>query len=599
MWWHGDEEFVGEEEEEKGGKDIRLIKSLAPYFKPYIKGIIIATILLLLSTLLTLVGPILIKRVLDYEIPQKDIQGLVFIAFIYLVIQGLTILIRYFQQIEIAMIGERAIADLKFDLFRHTITLPVKFFDKNPVGRLITRVEGDAETLKSLFSSTAVVLAQDFILLLGMSVIMIVVDYRLYLLILILLPVFLYAFWWFGKNVRPIYVSVRKKIAEINSFIMETVRALPVVQIFLQEDNFLKKINTLGRDKFDLEMKSMLYWYRIWFLVDLGEIIGILLILGIGGIWALKGMITIGTLFLFINYITRFFNPLRGLSDQINLIERSFAAAERIFNILSLPSEFEDNIEKSEFSILNERIKFDDVRFSYENEDWVLKDLNFEINKGEKIAFVGETGGGKTSIVSLLLKYYKPNIGFISIDGIDLNKINRYTLRKKIGFVPQDVILFPGTVLDNLRLFNNDISTERVQEAARRIGIHERIQNLPKGYNTDIIEQGINLSFGERQLLSFARALVFDPEIIILDEATSAVDPQSERIIQEGLKELLQNRTAIIIAHRLTTTRLADRILIIHNGRIVEQGSHNELLKKRGFYYNFYRLQYLQQKADK
>ncbi|MEO0106939.1 MAG: ABC transporter ATP-binding protein [candidate division WOR-3 bacterium] len=599
MWWHGDEEFVGEEEEEKGGKDIRLIKSLAPYFKPYIKGIIIATILLLLSTLLTLIGPILIKRVLDYEIPQKDIQGLVFIAFIYLVIQGLTILIRYFQQIEIAMIGERAIADLKFDLFRHTITLPVKFFDKNPVGRLITRVEGDAETLKSLFSSTAVVLAQDFILLLGMSVIMIVVDYRLYLLILILLPVFLYAFWWFGKNVRPIYVSVRKKIAEINSFIMETVRALPVVQIFLQEDNFLKKINTLGRDKFDLEMKSMLYWYRIWFLVDLGEIIGILLILGIGGIWALKGMITIGTLFLFINYITRFFNPLRGLSDQINLIERSFAAAERIFNILSLPSEFEDNIEKSEFSILNERIKFDDVRFSYENEDWVLKDLNFEINKGEKIAFVGETGGGKTSIVSLLLKYYKPNTGFISIDGIDLNKINRYTLRKKIGFVPQDVILFPGTVLDNLRLFNNDISTERVQEAARRIGIHERIQNLPKGYNTDIIEQGINLSFGERQLLSFARALVFDPEIIILDEATSAVDPQSERIIQEGLKELLQNRTAIIIAHRLTTTRLADRILIIHNGRIVEQGSHNELLKKRGFYYNFYRLQYLQQKADK
>lgn len=599
MWWHGDEEFVGEEEEEKGGKDIRLIKSLAPYFKPYIKGIIIATILLLLSTLLTLIGPILIKRVLDYEIPQKDIQGLVFIAFIYLVIQGLTILIRYFQQIEIAMIGERAIADLKFDLFRHTITLPVKFFDKNPVGRLITRVEGDAETLKSLFSSTAVVLTQDFILLFGMSVIMIVVDYRLYLLILILLPVFLYAFWWFGKNVRPIYVSVRKKIAEINSFIMETVRALPVVQIFLQEDNFLKKINTLGRDKFDLEMKSMLYWYRIWFLVDLGEIIGILLILGIGGIWALKGMITIGTLFLFINYITRFFNPLRGLSDQINLIERSFAAAERIFNILSLPSEFEDNIEKSEFSILNERIKFDDVRFSYENEDWVLKDLNFEINKGEKIAFVGETGGGKTSIVSLLLKYYKPNIGFISIDGIDLNKINRYTLRKKIGFVPQDVILFPGTVLDNLRLFNNDISTERVQEAARRIGIHERIQNLPKGYNTDIIEQGINLSFGERQLLSFARALVFDPEIIILDEATSAVDPQSERIIQEGLKELLQNRTAIIIAHRLTTTRLADRILIIHNGRIVEQGSHNELLKKRGFYYNFYRLQYLQQKADK
>ncbi|MEO0107374.1 MAG: ABC transporter ATP-binding protein [candidate division WOR-3 bacterium] len=596
MWWHDEEEIV-EEEEQKGKNDIRLLKKLAPYFKPYIKKIAVATILLLFSTLLTLFGPILIKRVLDYEIPDKNLQGLLLITIIYFVIQSLIILIRYFQQIEIAMIGERAIADLKFDLLKHTIRLPVEFFDKNPVGRLITRVEGDAETLKNLFSSTAVVLAQDFILLLGMSVIMVVVNWRLYLLILILLPVFLYAFWWFGKNVRPIYISLRKKIAEINSFVMETLRALPIVQVFLQEENFFKRIDKLGREKFDLEMKSMLYWYRIWFLVDLGEIIGILLILGIGGIWALKGMITIGTLFLFINYITKFFGPLRGLSDQFNLIERSFAAAERIFNIFSIPSEFDKEIEKENFSTLNDEIKFDNVRFSYENEDWVLKDLNFEIKKGERIALVGETGGGKTSIVSLLLKYYKANMGVISIDGIDLKRINRYSLRKRIGFVPQDVILFPGTVLDNLRLFNNDIPPEKVYEATQRIGIHEKILNLPKGYDTDIIEQGINLSFGERQLLSFARALVFDPEIIILDEATSAVDPQSERIIQEGLKELFQNRTAIIIAHRLTTTRLADRILIIHNGKLVEQGSHSELLKKKGVYYNFYKLQYLQQKA--
>ncbi|MEO0184333.1 MAG: ABC transporter ATP-binding protein [candidate division WOR-3 bacterium] len=597
MWWHDEEDYTTEEETQKGSRDIHLIKRLLPYFRPYLKKIIIATMLLLLSTVLALAGPVLIKRVLDHEIPNKDLQGLLFIAIIYFVIQSLVILIRYFQQIEIAMIGERAIADLKFDLFRHTITLPVQFFDKNPVGRLITRVEGDAETLKNLFSSTAVVLAQDFILLLGMSVIMIVVNYKLYLLILILLPIFLYAFWWFGKNVRPVYISLRKKIAEINSFVMETLRALPVVQVFLQEDNFFSRIDKLGRDKFDLEMKSMLYWYRVWFLVDLGEIIGIVLILGVGGMWALKGAITIGTLFLFINYITRFFGPLRGLSDQINLIERSFAAAERIFNILSMPSEFEDKLEVKTFSILNNDIKFNNVRFSYEDEDWVLKDLNFEMRKGEKIALVGETGGGKTSIISLLLKYYKPNLGEISIDGIDLSEIDRYSLRKRIGFVPQDVILFPGTVLDNLRLFNNNIPVEKVFESTRRIGIHEKILNLPKGYETDIVEQGINLSYGERQLLSFARALVFNPEIIILDEATSAVDPQSEKIVQEGLKELLHNRTAIIVAHRLTTTRLADRILIIHNGKLVEQGSHSELLKKKGFYYNFYRLQYLQQKA--
>ncbi|MEO0160790.1 MAG: ABC transporter ATP-binding protein [candidate division WOR-3 bacterium] len=596
MWWHEEEPTL--EDEDRARRDIRLIQKFVPYFKPYIKKIIIAILLLLISTLLALIGPVLIKRVIDYEIPQGNVKGLVVIALGYLVIQGAIILIRYLQQIEIAMIGERAIADLKFDLFKHVLTLPVVFFDKNPVGRLITRVEGDAETLKNLFSSTAVVLAQDVILLLGMSIIMMIVHFRLYLLILILFPVFLYAFWWFGKHVRPVYLKLRKKIAEINSFVMETLRALPVVQSFRQEDNFLTKINNLGQEKFDLEMKSMLYWYRIWFLVDLGEIVGIILILGIGGLWALKGAITIGTLFLFVNYLTRFFGPLRGLSDQINLIERSFAAAERVFHILRLPSEYEDKIEECIFEKLEKGIKFKDVRFSYEDEDWVLKDLNFEIKKGERIALVGATGGGKTSIVFLLLKYYQPIHGEILIDDINLRKINRYSLRRRIGFVPQDVVLFPGTVLDNLRLFHKEIPPEKVLEAAKRLGIHEKILQLPQGYETDIIEQGINLSFGERQLLSFARALIFDPEIIVLDEATSAVDPQSEKIIQEGLKELLQQRTAIIIAHRLTTTRLADRILVIHQGRLVEEGSHGELLKKKGFYCHFYQLQYLDQRIE-
>ncbi len=596
MWWHDEDNYTIEEEIQKGTRDIRLIKKLLPYFKPYLKKIFLATMLLLLSTFIALVGPVLIKRVLDYEIPNKNLQGLLIIAIIYFAMQGLIILIRYFQQIEIGMIGERAIADLKFDLFKHTIALPVDFYDKNPVGRLITRVESDAETLKNLFSSTAVVLAQDFVLLLGMSVIMIVVNYKLYLLILILFPIFLYAFWWFGKAVRPIFINLRKKIAEINSFIMETLRALPVIQVFIKESDFLKRMNKMGKEKFDLEMESMLYWYRIWFLVDLGEIIGIILVLGIGGLWALKGKLTIGTIFLFITYISRFFGPLRGLSDQLNLIERSLAAAERIFNMLSMPEEF-NNDEVFDLPVFKNAISFEGVKFSYEKDDWVLQDLNFEIKKGEKIALIGETGGGKTSIISLLLKFYNPNNGKIYIDDIDLNRINRYKLRSKIGFVPQDVILFPGTVLDNIRLFNNDIPVEKVYEATKKIGIHERILNLPKGYETDIIEQGINLSFGERQLLSFARALVFDPEIIILDEATSAVDPQSEKIIQEGLKTLLKNRTAIIIAHRLTTTRLADRILIIHQGRLVEQGSHNELLKRKGFYYKFYKLQYIQGKA--
>lgn len=595
MWWHDEEEYVTEEETQKEKRDIGLIKKLLPFFKPYLKRISIALLLLLLSTIMALLGPIFIKHAIDYEIPARNLQGLVLIAFLYFVLQILIVIIRYFQQIEIAMIGERAIADLKYDLFKHTLALPLTFFDKNPVGKLITRVEGDAETLKNLFSLTAVVLAQDFALLLGMSVVMITVNYKLYLLILTMLPIFLYAFWWFGKHVRPIYIDLRRKIAEINGFIMETLRGLLVIQVFRQEKNFLNKIDRMGKDKFNLEMKSMLYWYRIWFLVDFGEIIGIMLILGIGGIWALKGAITIGALFLFLSYITKFFGPLRGLSDQVNLLERSFAAAERIFNILSLPTEYKKT-EDIEYKTVNQSIKFENIRFAYQKDDWVLENINFEIKKGEKIALVGETGGGKTSIIALLLKFYKPNLGSIKMDEIDLNNINRYSLRARVGFVPQDVFLFPGSIIDNLRFFNKEISEQKVYTTAERIGLHERILMLPKGYDTDINEQGINLSFGERQLLSFARALVFEPEIIILDEATSSVDPESERLVQDGIKKLLKNRTAIIIAHRLTTTRLADRILVIHQGKLVEQGKHQELLKKKGLYYKFYKLQYLQQR---
>jgi ABC-type multidrug transport system fused ATPase/permease subunit len=303
-------------------------------------------------------------------------------------------------------------------------------------------------------------------------------------------------------------------------------------------------------------------------------------------------LITIGTLYLFISYITRLFVPLRSLSDQINVIERAFAAAERVFQILSTEEETLAD-EKQSIRKFEHAIEFKDLAFFYEDKNWVLEDLNFRIKKGERIALVGETGGGKTSIISLLLKFYTPQGGNILIDDIPLAHIERHSLRSRIGFVPQDVILFPGSILDNLRLFNETIPEEKVYEAAQRARIHERILSLPDGYSTNIIEQGINLSFGERQLISYTRALVFDPEILILDEATSSVDPQSERLVQQGMKELLKGRTAIIIAHRLTTTRLADRILVVHKGRLVEEGKHADLIQHKGHYYKMYRLQYL------
>jgi ABC-type multidrug transport system fused ATPase/permease subunit len=593
MWgFHDDDDQITEEEPSKGRRDYRLIRNLLPYFRPYWPRVIAAGFLLLLSTLLTIAGPLLIKRVIDYELPQKNLAGLVYLSIIYFLLQVVIILVRYYQQVSIQTVGERAIADLKNDVFRHMITLPVTYFDQHPVGRLITRVESDNENLKSLFSSTSVVIAQDFVLLLGMSLVMISINVRLYLLIFIILPAFLLGFWWFGRKVRPVYIEVRRKIAEINSIVVEAVRGLSVIQVFGLEPRFEERVRNLGQTRFRLEMKAQSYWYRIWMLVDMGEVIGIILVLGVGGAWALRGLVTIGALFLFISYITRLFGPLRGLSDQINLIERAFASAERVFGILRQEPEA-DARETDVLAGFERELAFRGVNFSYQEEKWILNDINFRIKKGERIALVGETGGGKTSIVSLLLKFYEPQKGDILVDGIPMVRIRRDSLRRKIGFVPQDVILFPGTVLDNLRLFNRGIPAERVHEAARRARIHDRIQALPKAYETDIIEQGVNLSFGERQLISFARALVFDPELVILDEATSSVDPESERLVQEGMKELLKDRTAIIIAHRLTTTRLADRIIVIHNGRLVEEGRHQDLIRRKGYYQRLYQLQYL------
>lgn len=591
MHWYWEDGYLVEQGDTRK-RNWRIIKKLLPYFRKYLRTIIIASLLLLFSTLLTLLGPILIRRAIDVEIPNKSMQGLIILAVIYIIIQIVVILVRYFQQIEIMSVGERAIADLKADIFRHLLKLPISYFDKHPIGTLISRVESDTEALKFLFSSTAVVLVSNLALLAGMSAVMFVVSRRLYLLILVMMPIFAYSFWWFEKHVRTVYINLRQKIAEINGFVVETVKSLNVVQMFRQENNFVSKINALGKGKYDYEMRALSYWYRIWFFVELGEIIGIVLVLGIGGIWALGGLITIGTLYLFISYITRLFVPLRGLSDQINVIERAFAAAERVFQILSTEQEFRPD-EKHVLRKFEKFIEFKNLSFFYEDRNWVLRNLSFQIKKGERIALVGETGGGKTSIISLLLKYYSPQDGDIQIDGTSLAHIERHSLRSRIGFVPQDVILFPGSILDNLRLFDAMIPDERIHDATKRAKIHKRILNLPDGYRTNIIEQGINLSFGERQLISYTRALVFDPEILILDEATSSVDPESERLIQQGLKELLKGRTAIIIAHRLTTTRLADRVLVIHKGKLVEEGKHSDLLVEKGHYYKMYRLQYL------
>jgi ATP-binding cassette, subfamily B, multidrug efflux pump len=584
--------FYLEEESKTKGLGRKLLPRIMPYFRKYWTKIATAGVLLLFSTVLSLFGPLLLKHAIDVDIKNSSIPGLIRTSLTYLAIQIISYLIGYFQRIQLSVVGEKAAADLKENLFHHILNLPMSFFDKNPVGRLITRVESDTEALKVLFTSTAVVIVQDLALLIGMSVVMGIVNWKLYLLIMVLLPPFVYFFYWFQKRVRPIYVEVRRKVAEINNFINETIWGLSVVQAFNQETNFSKKMDFHNREKYQKEYDGMLLWNRVWFMVDFGEVLGYVIILSVGGIWALKGLITIGTLFLFVNYISRLFMPLRGLSDQLNVMQRAFASAERMFGILDARLE-ETGKVKPISTKFQKGIVFDAVNFAYEGRDWVLKDINLNVQKGEKVALVGETGAGKTSIIGLLLRFYEPQLGKILLDEYDLHKLDKQTLRRYVGFVPQDVILFPGSVLENLRLFDETISEDRVQVAAKRARIHDKILAFPEGYGTNLIQRGINLSQGERQLLSFARALVFDSEILILDEATSSVDPHTEHLIQEGLAELLKGRTAIIIAHRLATIQMVDRIVVLHKGSIVEQGSHNELLAKEGYYYKLYKLQYL------
>jgi len=589
MWF--DDLSPPEEGTKPKGKAREYIRRLWPFFSPYLRRVIAAGVLVLVFSGLSILGPVLLKRAIDVNIAQGDMRGLGLTSLIYLGTQAGMLFSLYFQMVWLAQVGEKGAADLKQALFEHILRLPMSFFDRHPTGKLISRVESDTEALKMLFTRTSVVLVQSGLLLLGMSVIMGLTSWRLFLLVAVLLPPFVIAFYFFQRKVRPVYLGVRRVVADINNLMLEALKGLPVIQVFCQERTFVQRMDEFNRKKFAGEVRASYLWYAVWFLVDFGEVIAIGLVLSAGGVWVLKGVLTIGGLVLFISYISQLFSPLRTISDQINVIQRAFASAERTLQILDEAPEEDGKIKGA--LVLSQRIALSGVDFSYDEDEPVLRDINLEIKKGEKVALVGETGGGKTSIVSLLLKFYLPQKGKITFDQNELSDIDPKSWRRVIGFMPQEVIVFPGTVLDNLRMFDERISFEQVSSAAKRVRIDQTIRRFERGYETVLTEGGANFSLGERQLLAFARALVRDPQILILDEATSAVDPQTESLIQEGLKELLRGRTAIIIAHRLATVQMADRLVVVHKGRIAEQGSHEELLARDGIYSRLYRLQFV------
>lgn len=602
--FHGSDFDFSAEEVRPSGRARADVARLWPFFRPFLGRIVAAGVLLLLGTGLGLFGPVLIKRAIDVNIPRGDLRGLALTSLVYLATQAVIILARYLQGVWLVQVGEAGAANLKQALFAHVLRLPMRFFDGTPAGRLMSRVESDTEALKMLFTETTVTLLQGGLMLVGMSVIMAVVDWRLYLIVLALVPPFVLIIRFILARVRPLYLAVRRTVGEINNLVSESLRGLPVIQVFNQQERIARRMDELNRQKYQQEMRAFGLWSVVWLLVDFGEIAGIGLVLGVGGVWAMQGQLTVGTLVLFITYITRLFGPLRMISDQLNMMQRAFAAAERSTAILDqLPEEAEDE-ETSQKSKarsqsddgrleLRRAITMADVDFAYDGENFVLHAINLVIRRGEKVALVGETGGGKSSIVSLLLKFYRHQRGRILYDDVEIGALGRKSLRRAVGFVPQEVVMFPGTVLDNLRMLDETIPAESVVAAAQRCRVHDAIMRFEQGYDTVLTEDGANFSLGERQLLAFARALVRNPEILILDEATSSVDPHTEALIQAGLEELLRGRTAVIVAHRLATIRLADRVVVVHKGRIAEQGTHDELLARGGIYARLYELQYV------
>lgn len=584
--------YIDEEEAKTKGLGPKLLLRLWPYFRRYLGRTSIAGLLLTASAAMGICGPILIKHAIDVDIKGGDVHGLLLVSLVYLLLQVGMGLAGYFQQTLLAIVSENAIADLKHSLFNHIVRLPLSFFDKNPVGRLISRVESDSSALQQMFASFAVTLARNVLMLVGMSVVMAIVNWRLFLTIAGLFPVILIAFYLLQKKARPIYVQMRRTVAEINNFVTETMRSLPVIQAFSRQDYFAGRAKEMGLRLYGQRKREMWIWTFVWLIWDFGELIAVALALGVGGYWTLKGKLTVGGLFLFYSYITRFFMPIRAMSEQIHIMQRAFASAERMLGIFDAEAEPAGELRVTDRDF-GRALCFRDVGLVYEGRGVVLEGINLEVRKGEKVALVGETGGGKTSIASLALKFYEPVSGAVLLDDNELKRIENGSLRRLIGFVPQDVILFPGSVLDNLRLFDPNVTEAQVHDAARRARMHERIEQFPQGYGTNLIERGVNLSLGERQLLAFTRALVFDPQILILDEATSSVDPHTEHLIQEGLEELLRGRTAVIIAHRLATIRMVDRIIVVHKGHIVQEGTHDELVGQDGYYGRLYRLQYL------
>ncbi len=581
-----DEDVLGK------GYDARLMRRLLTYLRPYRLWVLGSVLLLFLTTAGQLLGPYITKIAIDNYIAAHDLRGLNLAVLAYLATVLIGFVSQWAQTYTMQRTGQWAMHDLRTQLFSHLQRQDLAFFDKNPVGRLMTRVINDVETLNELFGSGVVALLGDLLMLTGVAVAMFVLDWRLALISLITFPFMLRATAAYRKRARENYRDSRRILARMNAYLQENISGMATVQAFGQEGRHLRQFREINARHRDALLTSIHYNAVFFPSIELFSAITVGLVLWYGGSLVLDERVLPGVIIAFIQYIHRLFMPIRDLAEKYNILQAAMASSERVFRLLDVQESLADPPNPKRPDRLRGEIEFKDVWLSYLPGEPVLKGISFRVAPGEKVALVGATGGGKTSIISALCRFYEVERGSIRIDGIDVREWDKRTLRRHLGLVLQDVFLFSGTITHNISLGDAGVSEERVLEAARRVDAQGVIDRLPGRFQATVQERGSTLSQGERQLLSFARALAFDPPILILDEATSSVDTATERQIQDALRELLRGRTALIIAHRLSTIQFVDRIIVVHRGRIREEGTHQELLARGGLYTRLYELQY-------
>jgi ATP-binding cassette subfamily B protein len=543
--------------------------------------------------------PVLTKIAVDNNIANKDYHGLLLIILALFGILIFQSIVQYFLTYFTELIGQKTIYDLRTQLFAHVQKLSLKYFDKVPIGRTVTRVTNDVDALNEMFSSGIVEIFSDVFVIIWIFVFMFSMSWDLALVTLAVMPVLVFATFLFRKKVRETYRDVRKHLARLNSYMQEHITGMNVVQIFAKQKSELKKFSSINDDHKVANIKSIFYYAIFYPFIELLNSIAIGLIIWYGGGEVIQKHLSIGVLFAFIQFVEMFWRPVRDLSEKYNILQGAMAASERIFKLLDDNTIIPKPKEPVKLNSFKGEIEFKNVWFAYNPGEYVLKNISFKINPGETVAIVGATGAGKSSIINILSRFYEIEKGTISLDGIDIRTLDERELRKHISVVLQDVFLFSGDIKTNISLGNEEITEEKIIEAAKTVGADKFISQLPNKYNEEVKEKGATLSVGQRQLISFARALAYDPQILILDEATSSIDTETEILIQNAIQKLLVGRTSIVIAHRLSTIQNADKILVMHKGELKEMGNHQELLAKKGIYYKLYQLQYKDQEILK